>query len=298
MLRRLRSSVWLRYVLGCVAIGFAGYAIWARWGEVSDALSTFPLWVLPVSLLAAMLGLAAQCLAWRALLAGLGYPLPVPAAGHVFFVAQLGKYVPGSVWAFAAQVELARDYDVPRARGTAATLLAVIVTLVVNLAVAAVTLPFVSAEAARQWWWALAAAPVLLALLHPRILNRWNRWTPIAPRGVGVAVTLSLLSWIPLGVHIAVLAVGAGVDPTRAFPITAGSYALAWTLGVALVIIPAGIGVREAVIVLGLSPVLDPGAALLVAALSRLVTTVADVAWAGVAAVARRVPPHAANLGD
>ncbi|QVQ54863.1 flippase-like domain-containing protein [Spiractinospora alimapuensis] len=292
MLRRLRSSIWLRYALALVAVGCAGWAIWARWDEVSDALHTFPLWVLPVSLFAAMLGLAAQCLAWRALLAGLGYPLPLSAAGHVFFVAQLGKYVPGSVWAFAAQVELARDYHVPRGRGTAATLLAVVVTLVVNLAVAAVTLPFVSVEAARQWWWALAAAPVLLVLLHPRILNRWNRWTPLAPRGMGLAVGLSLLAWIPLGAHIAVLAIGAGVDPARALPIAAGSYALAWTLGVALVVVPAGIGVREAVIVLGLSPVLDPGAALVVAALSRLVTAVADVAWAGIAAAARRVHPH------
>lgn len=289
MLRRLRSSVWVRYVVALVAIGFASYALWDRWSEASAALRSIPLWVLPVSFVAAMLGLAAQCVAWRAVLAGLWSRLPLPATVHVFFLAQLGKYVPGSVWAFAAQVELARDYGVPRARGAAATVLAVVITLVVNLVIAAVTLPFVSVDAAHQWWWALAAAPLLLAMLHPWILNRCVRGVTIAPTAVGTGVLASFAAWIPLGTHIAVLTMGVGVEPARAFPIAAGSYALAWTLGVVLVVAPAGIGVREAVLVVGLSPVLGPGAALVVASLSRLVTTAADVVWAGIAFIVRRV---------
>src|SRR5690606_42003329 len=59
-----------------------------------------------------------------------------------------------------------------RHRGAAATVLAVAVTLTVNLAVAAGTLPFTSEEAARRWWWALALAPVLLAALHPAVATR------------------------------------------------------------------------------------------------------------------------------
>jgi len=52
----------------------------------------------------------------------------LPAAIRVMFVGQLGKYVPGAVWALAAQVELARDYDVPRRRSTTASLVGMAVS--------------------------------------------------------------------------------------------------------------------------------------------------------------------------
>ena len=65
-------------------------------------------------------------LAWRALLADLGSPLPVRVAMRVLFLGQLAKYLPGStVWAVVAQTELAHDYDVPRSgplrRGSCST---------------------------------------------------------------------------------------------------------------------------------------------------------------------------------
>ena len=101
-------------------------------------------------------------LAWRALLADLGSPLPLPAAIRVMFVGQLGKYVPGAVWAVAAQVELARDYDVPRRRSATASLVGMATTLVVGLVAAGVTLPLTSATRSgttggcwpsRRWRW-------------------------------------------------------------------------------------------------------------------------------------------------
>src|SRR5690606_24435545 len=199
------------------------------------------------------------------------------------------------VWAFVAQVELARDREVPRRRGAAATVLAVAVTLVVNLLVAAVLLPLAAAEAAQRWWWVLGCVPFLLAVLHPRVvtwlLHRALRLAGrlradadpeldrLGGRGMAAAVGWSLASWGPLGVHVWLLTagVGGGWDSWAA---ATGGYALAWTLGVVAVFAPAGLGVREAVLVAALAPVLDPGSALVVAALSRLVMTAADLLWA------------------
>uniref|UniRef100_UPI000623FDCE lysylphosphatidylglycerol synthase domain-containing protein n=1 Tax=Allosalinactinospora lopnorensis TaxID=1352348 RepID=UPI000623FDCE len=257
-----------------------------------------------VSVAAALAALGAQMLAWRALLSDLGSPLPVRIAARVMFVGQLGKYLPGSVWAFVAQVELAKDRDVARRRGITATVLAVAVMLTVNLVVAAATLPLASEEAARRWWWVLALAPLLLAALHPRAVTwlvhtalriaRRSREVPdeelerVSARGMGAATGWSLVAWGPLAVHIWVLVVAAGGDAAHALPTAAGAYALAWTLGILFVVAPAGIGVRELVLVVALAPVLTPGSALVVAALSRLVMTLADVLWAGAALLTTR----------
>lgn len=308
MLSRLRSSPWVRLALFLVVCVCAGLALRANWEQARDAAAVLPLWVLPAAVLAGMAGLTAQMLAWRALLAGMGSPLPLRTAARVMFVGQLGKYLPGSVWAFVAQVELARDWNVPRTRGAAATLLAVGVTVATGLAVAAVALPLSSAEAARRWWWALALAPLLLAALHPRVVGWGIRLAarpfarfrevaeagPLDVRGRSMAATVgwTLVAWVPLGLHVWLLTWAVGGEALRSLGPAVGAYALAWTLGLLVVFAPAGLGVREAVLVVALSPVVDAGAALVVAVLSRLVMTVADVAWAGLSVLlSRRAVP-------
>lgn len=308
MLSRLRSSPWVRLALLLVVCVCVGLALRANWEQARDAAAALPLWVLPAAVLTGMAGLTAQMLAWRALLAGMGSPLPRRTAARVMFVGQLGKYLPGSVWAFVAQVELARDWNVPRTRGAAATLLAVGVTVAAGLAVAAVALPLSSAEAARRWWWALALAPVLLAALHPRVVG-WGirlaarpfaRFREVAEAGpldvrgrsMAAAVGWTLAAWVPLGLHVWLLTWAVGGEALRSLGPAVGAYALAWTLGLLVVFAPAGLGVREAVLVVALAPVVDAGAALVVAVLSRLVMTVADVAWAGLSVLlSRRAVP-------
>ena len=120
-------------------------------------------------------GLGCMLLAWRALLADLGSSLPLPTAIRVMFIGQLGKYVPGAVWALAAQVELARGYDVPRRRSAAASLVRMATTLVVGLIAAGVILPLTSGRAAMHYWWVLAVAPLVVACLHPKIIKCGTR---------------------------------------------------------------------------------------------------------------------------
>ena len=43
---------------------------------------------------------------WRVLLGDLGTRLPAAPASSIFFVGQLGKYLPGSVWTVVAQAEM------------------------------------------------------------------------------------------------------------------------------------------------------------------------------------------------
>ena len=305
MVSRLRVQRRVRSAVVVVVHGCAVHALRARWDEAGPAHVALSPWTVAGALAAALAGLGTQMLAWRALLADLGSPLPVPVAARVMFVGQLGKYVPGSVWAFLAQVELARDRAVPRYRAAAATVLAITVTLTVNLLVAAVLLPIAAQEAARRWWWVLAAAPLLLLFTHPRlvtwvlhgVLRRIGRVRTdvdaeldrVSGRGMAAAVGWSLLSWLPLGAHVWLLVagVGGGWDSWAA---ATGGYALAWTLGLLVVFAPAGLGVREAVLVTALAPLLDAGAALVVAALSRLVMTVADLLWALLCLAAVRPP--------
>jgi glycosyltransferase 2 family protein len=211
----------------------------------------------------------------------------------VMFLGQLGKYVPGAVWAVAAQVELARDYQIPRRRGGTASLVSMAVTLVVALVMAGVMLPLTSTEAVRRYWWVLAITPLAIACLHPavlrtvvnvvlRLVHRPGLTETVSLRGMAKALGWTFLGWCFYGLHawLLIREFARGGD-LRVIALSFGAYALAWAVGFLIIFVPGGIGAREAALVAVLAPVMPAAAALVVALASRIVLTLGDLLWAG-----------------
>ena len=191
-----------------------------------------------------------------------------------------------------------------------ASLVALALSAPVAVLVAALTMPFVSATALAHYWPALLVLPVTALLLHPPVLNRAlnsalrlaRRGTlpqPVTRRPLLHALGWMVMSWIAFGVSTWALAadLGASGGIARQLLVCTGGFALAWAAGFLVVFVPAGAGVREAALVLTLSPILGAGSATLLALISRLAFTTADLFWAGVAAVLRRGAPRIPPAG-
>ena len=282
---RLRESPWLRAGLLAVAVGLAVYGLASQWTQVHAAWPSWPARTWRAPRLCVIAGLGCMMLAWRALLADLGSPLPLPAAIRVMFVGQLGKYVPGAVWAVAAQVELARDYDVPRRRSATASLVAMATTLVVGLVAAGVTLPLTSANAVRQYWWVLAITPLAVACLYPPVIKfgldlvlKVARRPPleesVSRGGMARALGWTTLGWLFYGAHAWLLISEFAGHGGHVLALSLGAYALAWAVGFLIIFIPGGIGPREIALIAVLAPVMPSASALVVALASRVVMTV------------------------
>jgi hypothetical protein len=221
----------------------------------------------------------------------LGSPLPYGAAGGVFFLGQLGKYLPGAVWPVVAQMELGKEHGVPRRRSGIAALLVIVMGLTAAGVVAAVTLPFVGALGENRW---VLALPVLgLALLHPavprlaaRLLRREPPERTLSRRGLGVALAWSVAQWAAYGIGVWAVARGLPGAPGGLLALATGGYALAWSAGFLVLVAPAGAGVREGALVLLLAPAYGSGPALGIALVVRLLATLGDVVW-GFAAFVR-----------
>jgi len=290
--RELTRNPWLRAGLLAVAAGLAVYGLASQWDEVHAALARLAWYDVAGAVACVLAGLGCMLLAWRALLAGLGSALPLPAAIRVMFIGQLGKYVPGAVWALAAQVELARDYDVPRRRSTAASLVGMAVTLVVGLIAAGVMLPLTSAHAARHYWWVLAVTPLAAACLHPRVvkfgldlvlkvLHRDPLEESVGAAAMARALAWTTLGWLFYGAHAWFLISDFADKGAHTFALALGGYALAWAVGFLIIFFPGGIGPREVALIAVLAPVMTSASALVVALASRVVMTIGDLVWAG-----------------
>jgi uncharacterized membrane protein YbhN (UPF0104 family) len=285
---------WVRPLLLLALVGFAAWAIARNAGAVGAALSTLRPWAVPAALVAGVAAAAVALLMWRTLLADLGHRLALPAAGRVFLLSQLGKYVPGSVWSIVAQIELSRDHRIPRRTSVTVGLLAIAVAVTTGLGLGALMLPLAGPAAAGRYWWVALLVPVLVAALHPRVLAtglgallRLARRDPLPrpPSGAGLARAgaLQVGVWLCLGTQTWLLLVGLGAPPVATLPVAVGGYALAHSLGLLAVGLPAGAGVREAALTLVLSTVVGTPTALAVALLARAVTTLVDAALAGAA---------------
>jgi uncharacterized membrane protein YbhN (UPF0104 family) len=294
-LRRIVRVAFLVLAAGFCAVFFA-----TRWDEVRAGLDVLTPVALVVSALTGALAIIFSLFGWRALLGDAGSPVALRPAARIFLVSQLGKYIPGSVWTVLAQVELGRELDVPARRSATVSLLALSVSTLAGLVMASLALPFSSMTLARNYGWVFLAAPLLLLLLHPRAVAAWSglafrllRREPepllLSWRGLAAAAVWAMLTWVALGIHFGVLVRSVAGSRPEIWWLSLGVFALAWVAGFLFVVAPAGAGVREAVLVLGLSSVVSPAGALLLALVSRVVLVVVDVVLAGVAlAVGRR----------
>jgi uncharacterized membrane protein YbhN (UPF0104 family) len=280
--------------VGVLLFGLVAYAVARDWQEVRDTVGRLSAGELALAELLAVCGLGTSVLVWRQSLAELGSGVRVLAAAKIYLVGQLGKYVPGSFWAFVIQMELAQRVGAPRPRALAASIVAFCINLVTGLGVGILVVP---SYADGEWWRyfvVCAFTVVVAAALSPPILTRLIDFglrmirrpqleRPVNWHGILAGAAWSVAGWLLYGLSVWVVAVGAGAPAGESLLLCLGGTALAMNAGVLVFIAPSGIGVREAVLVAALSPVLDSGEALSVALVVRLVFTLADLIAAAAA---------------
>jgi glycosyltransferase 2 family protein len=285
-----RASRRRSLVSGLLAVAMVGAFAWAlagQWSDIAAALTDQPPAALVGSLVVALAGVYLSFLLWRGTLAALGSPLPVRPAARLFFVTQLGKYLPGAVWPILAQMRMGREHGVPRQRMALAFLLTLGLATVVGVLLGVAALPALLRAEGRVVLLGLLVVPVLVLLLVPRVINgllatglrllrRPGLDAPLLGRDVARGVESALLFWLVYGSHVWLLAVGLGADPLESFPVALGGFAIAFSLGPLLVVLPAGAGVREAVLVVLLSGVLSTPEATAVALTSRGILMLVD----------------------
>jgi uncharacterized membrane protein YbhN (UPF0104 family) len=298
-LRRLGRLAFLLVALTACAL-----VIWRTREDFLAALADVSPAAMVLAFGAVVVGGIVPMFAWRVLIDDLGSHVPLGASARIYFVSQLGKYIPGSVWSILAQVELAREYRVPVRRSGAVALLTLFTAAVSAVLVVTVTLPFSSEALRRDYWWVVLLLPPMLVLLHPAAIRWWSsrllrlvrrRADPLEVSGGALAMSVAwmVVAWIGYGVQAFVLVSQAAPAGTSVgLPVLLqcmGIFALAWVAGLLFVVVPAGAGVREVILVVGLASVLPSGAALAVALLSRVLLTVTDLLLAGAAVTAYRL---------
>jgi len=222
-------------VLLATAVAFRGHG-----DEILAAIGSTPAPAVALAALCVLLGLLVTSVAWLRLLSGYGHPLSGSEGRAVFFVGQLGKYVPGGVWSIGAHAHLAAAYAVP-ARVTAGTSL---VFLGLNVATSALVVGVATTTGAWDPPWPTAIGPLLVAAglvaLLPGVVNRLARVVSgssgvLRLSGVEVLrlVAMMAVTWASYAAAVVALSPHPGL---RLLPLAAGAFALSYAVGVAALV--------------------------------------------------------------
>ncbi|MDU0312693.1 lysylphosphatidylglycerol synthase domain-containing protein [Phycicoccus sp. M110.8] len=293
---RARVFTVLRIALALLVVTAVALAVAHNWAEVSEDIDRIDGGTFALAALLVCIPPILTMLGWRVLLADLGTPLHVAPAGGVFFVGQLGKYLPGAVWSIVAQAEMGARLEIPRRRSAVVAFVSVALAAICGLIVGLPALPLLlglGGGAATTGWFLLLVVPLLAVVLYPRLLNwgialvlRVLRREPLehtlSGRAVLTSSALFIGAWLASGSHVLVLAraTSSGYDGGRLVLGTLSGFALASSLAMFSVLLPAGVGVREGLLVLILGPVTSTSAATAVVVISRFLTVMADVVFA------------------
>lgn len=293
-----RTATRVLRVLFLVITG-AGISVvlYRLWPEVTAALSAVSWPGLLASIVLAVGFQWTSMLAWRTVLQQLGSPVPLTSGANIYLVSQLGKYVPGSLWAGVAMLRLGQDVAIPRTRMAFSYALSLAFSLMTGLAIG---VPALIAYGGDYLPLAIGTLAVLaVVLLWPRLLNgildrglrlarRGALEQPLRGAGIARIVALYFVTWMSGGLHVWVLSVAVGADPDASLLPSIAAFTVASTLGVIVVLAPAGAGVRDVLMALILAPVTGAAAATAVTVLSRAILTLLDLAGAGIAWLAWR----------
>jgi uncharacterized membrane protein YbhN (UPF0104 family) len=289
-----------RWVALTAVVAFAAKQLATNWGECWRTLQDIAWQSSALSLLALVVSILVSTSGWQVMVDNLGKPIGYRSGAQICLVGQLGKYVPGSVWAYLLQMELGRKAGVARARIFTGSLIQFGVGLVAALVLSILALPAVFGNSPNARW-LFILLPAGLVALHPKVLTLGTslvlkilRRPPLdhqlSRQTIGKVFGAAILAYGLQGVHLWLLANSVGAPGVNGLVLCVGAMAIAMTSGTFAFILPSGAGVREVVLVAVLTVSgLSVGQATAFAVASRVMFTVADLITAGGAALAARL---------
>jgi uncharacterized membrane protein YbhN (UPF0104 family) len=287
-----------------LALAFFVIKDWrSEWQELMTHQFQLNPWLLGCAFLGFVLQELSYGLIWRSVLTRMGYRLNLRTCLRVYLSSEFVRYIPGNVFHVVTRVLWVSKYGVSRPAAFASMVIELITKMVAGALIFALSLIFwgdIGQLVNGQLVFILlgvVGVVTMLVFLHPRVLNgalsfalRLLKRDPInlgmSYRAILLVVLAWCVSWIIAGSAFFLLLWALWpATPLALLPICIGIYALAWDVGFASFITPSGLGVREVVItaIFALTFPIPAGLSAVIAILSRLVSTVAELLCVGVA---------------
>ncbi len=277
-------------ILKIVATSVVCYFVYKNFKSNYDSLSEFDLsidWItFSLSLLMIILAFSLSALAWKAIISGLGYDIGLLKSFKVMFLSNLGKYIPGKIWQAFGMIYLAQKSNIPKAVSATSFVLTQLFIIPLALLITSIYLIFNDDVLGELSPWSgiglllISGAIILVLIVRPHSLQKpiniilktfkqpEMQFAFEARRAIVIDAIYSLV-WLSLGLGFCLFVRALLEIPTQLTIPLIMIYVIGYIVGYLSILTPGGLGVREGILIVLLSPVLQPGEAALIAVASR-----------------------------
>jgi uncharacterized membrane protein YbhN (UPF0104 family) len=295
------NSHWIRHLITAAVVGLVFFFLFRNLATNVEKIRAYPFELnfgfLILSFVCMWAAVLWYGVVWRRILSILepGHTVSLAFAIQISIYSWLGRYVPGKVVSIVSRAYLARDQQVSRENLYLSSILdavfAIISGLILSLAFIAIggadLLPgrlfpcvillmagcavLILSIDSRPFYWGIN---LLLRVLGRSAIHGVPRMS-LCQRTSVIALLALGQSMRGFGFYLFVRALSSTLSPPSLYLM--GTFVMAGALGSASIIVPAGLGVREGVLAIGLQRCLPIGMASVFAIASRVWETVADL---------------------
>lgn len=279
----------LFFAAGASIVIYMVYKLSVYTGKIDFSSLSFNIPLLLFSFALSPLWFILQCYVWKSILAGMNANISILDSMRVIGLSMFGKYIPGKVWFTVGRTVLAEKLGVPKKKAFTAVILETYLLVMTGMLFIIPLILRLPQKPQATVYFSAAAVGLLIPFLHPRLfmkiinfaLKKLKKQTidefiPVSM--VAKAVFLYLIVWLMMGVQFSLLIIsfcGKGVDVISLLSV----YPASWTLAFIVLVVPAGIGLREGTIYFFLSQIVSQDSAIYGALLSRIEITAGELLY-------------------
>jgi len=284
----------IQAVILAVAIAYIAWTLADQWQSLRRHAWTLRPAPFLISVPFAAVWFLCRAWLWQRILAGFGYALAYHQCFRTFMLAELSRYLPGTVWHVFGRSYYANRQGVP----AAVTLTGLILEMALVALTAVAFFPLRAIGGGRLLEglavWAAAAVFLLLVVAHPRVivplvnlgLRRLNKpliSATLRYRDILPMLAVCVLMWACICAAFWLLAVSVAPSAKSSAIGVAASFPAAWFVGLVAIAAPGGLGAREGALAALLGGLLPSGMGVVVALVSRLWLTGVELVCALIA---------------
>ena len=274
---------YLQWIFIILIIGFVLYTLYINWGEIKayDFEISWGYFILSYVFLFMHFVLIA--LAWGLLLRALQKPgVPLLQALRIRTISDFARFLPGKFWFVMYRIHLCKKYNLSSAMIAVSTMIEEFLNIFSTILLFVCVFLIVTHDPLTNYaFYILLFLPILFCLLHPHIFQWFIKLaaklfkkeyvkSKIKYSYLLSLLTVFFLAWIILGFGFYLMSYAVSPIEFELFLPLTGVFAISWAAGFLVIVLPGGLGLREAVLGFLLAFFVPVPIAILLSLLSRI----------------------------
>ena len=225
---------------------------------------------------------------WRNIMIKFGHSISFKNAFWIISSSQIAKYVPGGIWFALGRVYLGKSRNLKEENVALSVVVETGLTFLVGILLFLLSVNFVSQKIFANFLYVIPIFFLFLIVLYPSILNRVINFALQILKKPNIKITISYSQILKLSIYFFGLWIAQiigfyflinAIYPmpiSKIFTLSA-AYTLSWMTGFVVIFAPGGLGVREGMMTLLLSPILPAPLAIAISFIARIWITLFEI---------------------